>query len=148
MKIDKQALYADYKNIRANTDDAYSELMKKYNIGSPSEVFDIILEQIGEEALNKVPANPITIDDSFSREQIEDIFDATYGNYHSLEEIENTIKEAGAKLVKYLAKVCFIAPNEVWVFYADTKEDMTAQIEQAANGREYVVRYLAVASEN
>lgn len=80
-----------------------------------------------------------------TKQEAEELMDSIgYGN-PSLESIEATAKEIGATSIRVFATVAFLNPNDVVEFEANAKEDMTAQIEQAANGREYVARYWAMA---
>lgn len=74
-------------------------------------------------------------------EQLEKKMDEMQCGSPSIDEIEAIAKERGATTITYIALVGFINPFEINTFFADTKEDMAAQIEQAANGREYVARY-------
>ena len=84
--------------------------------------------------------------EKMTKEQLaQNMDDIGLGN-PSIDEIEAIAKERGASKITYFATVGFIEPNDVGRFSASTKEDMAAQIEQAANGREYVARYWAMAS--
>lgn len=75
------------------------------------------------------------------KEQLAKNMDALSCGSPSIDEIEVIAKSRGASSIKYIATVGFLDPCDVKIFFAETKEDMAAQIEQAANGREYVARY-------
>ena len=82
----------------------------------------------------------------YTRQEVAEFMDSIGCGNPSLDSIEATTKMIGAKSIKIFATVAFLDPNEVAQFEASTIEDMTAQIEQAAKGREYVTRYWAMAS--
>lgn len=63
----------------------------------------------------------------------------------SIDAVEAIAKARGASEMTFHAYVGFV-PDTLKTFSARTKEDMAAQIEQAANGREYVARYSAFCS--
>lgn len=77
-----------------------------------------------------------------NREEVEKRMDEIGFGATTMEELDETAKSQGEiESMYYIAMVIFIDPNEIASFRADTKEGVTAKINEAANGREYVARY-------
>lgn len=81
-----------------------------------------------------------------SREEVEKRMDEIGFGGLTMEAVDENAKEQGdIEVISYIASVMFLNPHEMKGFYADTKEDMTAKINEAAKGREYVARYMGIA---
>jgi hypothetical protein len=74
-----------------------------------------------------------------NREEVEKRMDEIgFGN--SIEDLVETAESMGGRILRLNVTVCFLQPNSVEGFEAETIEELTAKINEAANGREYVAR--------
>lgn len=74
-----------------------------------------------------------------TREDVEKYMNEhNYGS--SIERLAETAESMGSRIEYLCVTVCFLQPNSVEEFEAETIEDLTAKINEAANGREYVAR--------
>ena len=90
----------------------------------------------------------VEIKECTSREEIERVMQSEGFGSPSLQEVEQTVKDGNSISATYNANVVFLNPHEFLQFDAETTTELTARIEQAANGREYVARYWAIARLN